>query len=116
MYLKVFHLFNAANRKHTDLRDYEAHIWKSIKKVMPDAEIEVNKRYFLVLSDEQQTNAEARRIGKLMGQTPLGKLTTEHFYENKTDNSIGRSGKLFVEAKNINVNVSVDDDDSDIIP
>lgn len=92
MYLKVFHLFNAPNRKATDLRDYEVYIWKCVKKVMPNAEVEVHKHYFLVLSEFQQTNNEARRIGKLMGKTPLGKLTVEHFYESSHDKTTARSG------------------------
>ena len=109
MYIKTMHLCNAQLRAIVNLLDYEWEITKCILKILPDALVEVKKSFFAVMTAEPQTDGEARRIGKLMGQTTLGVYTREHFYKSGYDDSLSRSGKIFIEARNPKGKIRIDE-------
>ena len=105
------HLCNAKLRKIVNLLDYETEITKCVLKVLPDALVEVRSSFFVVMTEFEQTNGEARKIGKLMGQTLLGTYyTKEHFYRNSSDNTPARSGKIFIEVRNPKTKITIDDE------
>ena len=103
------HLCDARLRAVVNLLNYEAEITKCILKVLPDALVEVRKSFFVVMTDKPQSNGDARKIGKLMGQTDLGDYTREHFYTSGYDNTKARSGKIFIEARTPKGKITVDE-------
>lgn len=109
MYIKQMHLCDTTARNQVDLRDYAAIIEKCVRKAMIGVAVEVNERFFTIISDSPQTYSEAVKIGRHMGQTDLGKYTRKHLYKYGADKSLGVSNKIFIEVKKPKGRIIIDD-------
>ncbi len=73
---KQYFLVNTGFRKVVDLRDYEMVIMRAYRSVMPWVRVEVFQEYYTV--EGKWSNFQARKVGKLLGKTALGRYSVYH--------------------------------------